>query len=386
MPVTKGRRQGEWRGYYYDRTAKKQVSIPTEVTSQWEGLTRAEAEARCDAWLNTSGIARVRSRRRALASDEALAGLIAAFLEEHAAMRATKEGTRQDLRHHLQHYAVVYFVQTRAEKNVQRWWQHAPGFPMWLRSTYPKKTVGTVKKIIQSLRRFGEYLATHHHIPQPWLLPLPRVRQRPITPLTKALKPAGVLKVAESLKAEHPRWALAILLGYFASLRPEETYALTKADFVTGDRAERDARTHTRFANHKLGSRLSVVITKTKTRAGDEEYVKTHYSYGVVHIWSKDAAQAIGALMQALPSGPIWPEVRSRIDREYNDIVRAVLGVTGYDLRRASALYLGRELGVEPFLLQDHLRHSAITTTMLYTRRPLEERETDDTQDFTDVG
>ncbi|HEU4590874.1 MAG TPA: hypothetical protein VFS13_08205, partial [Steroidobacteraceae bacterium] len=63
-----------------------------------------------------------------------------------------------------------------------------------------------------------------------------------------------------------------------------------------------------------------------------------------------------------------------------------LLGVTLHDLRRASALYLGRTKGIEPFLLQDILRHADLDTMMLYTRRPTAEEDASARQqDFEDV-
>lgn len=368
---------------YYDRTTKAVATLDRALTAHLDPLPDPAVDAWVREWEASSGVARVRSRRRSLASDDALAGMIQAFLDEHAALRDAKASTRQDLRHHLEHYAVEFFVRHHAQRDVQRWAKHTAGFPLWLRTTHPNMRVTSVKKVIQSLRRFGEYLATHQVIPQPWLLPLPQTKQRPKTPLVRAITPEAVLAAAGKLP---PRWALAVLLGYFASLRPEETYALAKSDFLTGDRAKRDAKTHGRFVKLGLGSGLAVSITKTKTRVGDEPLVKTHYAYGVVNIWSLEAARAAGTLLHNLPNGPLFAGKRQAIDREYRELVKPLLDCAAYDLRRASGLYLGRTIGVEPFLLQDHFRHSTITTTMLYTRRPLDEQETVDTQDFDDVS
>jgi hypothetical protein len=368
--------------YYWDRALKKQRVVPREVTAHLDDLADAEVEQWVAGWESSDGRARVRSKARALAASDQVAVLIQGFMEEHEALRDTGHRTRQDLRHCLEHYAVEYFVRQHATKNVRRWWLHTATFPVWLRATYNTLHIDTVKKIIHAVRRFGEYLATHHIIPQPWLIPLPRVRKRPTTPLLRAVAPEAALAAAAKLE---PRWALVVLLGYFASLRPEETYALTKADFVTGTRAKRDAKTHARFAKQGLGSGLSVVVAKTKTRDGDTPLAKTHYAYGVVNVWSVEAAMAVAAAIRDLPDGPLFVERRWPLDRQYDGLIKPLLEASAYDLRRASGLYLGREIGLEPFLLQDHFRHSVLTTTLLYTRRPLDEQETAETQDFDDV-
>ena len=117
--------------------------------------------------------------------------------------------------------------------------------------------------------------------------------------------------------------------------------------------------------------------------------VKSHYAYGVVNVWSADAAKLIAELLKSVKDGYLFSgwENRAKLDREYKRIVRPLLGVLAYDFRRASGLYLGRERGVsDPFLLQDHFRHGSMTTTLLYTRRPLDEKESPETQNFDDVG
>jgi hypothetical protein len=192
MAFWKRRRDSQVTVYYWDRATKKQVAAPRSETAHLDDMSDQEINA----WVaefEEQIVPRLRSRSRAVQATDRLSVLIDAFLQEHAALRETKDKTRQDLGHHLRHFATEYFVRVHAEKDVRKWWKHTPGFPLWLRTSHPNMTLPTVKKIIQSLRRFGEYLATHHVIPQPWLLPLPRARQRPHTPLIKAQAPAAVL-------------------------------------------------------------------------------------------------------------------------------------------------------------------------------------------------
>jgi integrase len=77
---------------------------------------------------------------------------------------------------------------------------------------------------------------------------------------------------------------------------------------------------------------------------------------------------------------------REHLDKEWLELIKPLLDAKEYDLRRASGLYLGRELGVDPFLLQDHMRHTSMATMLLYTRRPKDEKETADSQNWDDVG
>lgn len=382
MAYWQRRRDHQVTVYYYDRESKKVRAVPREEVAHLDPLSDEEVAAWVVDWESSHGYRRVRSRTRALVKSDRLASLIQGFLDDHAAMRETKDKLRQDMRRYLEHYIVGYFVQQNGEKSVRHWWRLTPDFPRWLRSTYPRLHITTIKKIIQTLRRFGVYLATHYVIPQPWLLQLPRIKQRPQTPLIRPLSPTDVFSIAKKLE---PKWKLMVLLGYFASMRPEEIYVLTRADFLTGERAKRDAKTHSRFARAGIGSGLSVAITRTKTREGELPLMKTVYSYGVVNVWSAEAAKEIAAVVRAAGDGPFFPGSRYSLDREFKRIVRPLLAAPAYDLRRASGLYLGREIGLDPLLLQDHFRHSSIQTTMLYTRRPLDEVEGADTQDFDDV-
>ena len=382
--VIKGRNPGEWRAYYWDKRAGRQVWIPTDVTKTWDGFSIDMAEEARARWLADSGISRVRSSRRALQRDDPLSGYIHGFLEQHAALRQAQEATRQTLGHHVRCYAVDFFVATHGLKDVRQWWRQSAHFSTWLRVTHPHQSILTAKKICQSLRRFGEYLATHHIIHQPWLIPLPQVRQKPVTPLVRAVGPAEIIELSERLPTP---WGMFVLLGFFASLRPEEIYGLTREDFITGERAKKDTVTHARLVKLGLGSGLSVSVSKTRTRAALRDLPKTHYSYGTVNVWSLEAAKTLAGMLRGLDFGPLFGDVdRVRLDKEYRAVVKAVSGLSAQDLRRASGLYLGREVGLDPFLLQDHFRHSSMATTLLYTRRPTDEKETADTQNFDDVG
>src|SRR5690606_7043674 len=89
--------------------------------------------------------------------------------------------------------------------------------------------------------------------------------------------------------------ALAVLLGYFMSLRPQEVYALAKEDFMTGEQAKSSAKTYQRFAKIGLGSGLSANVQRARTRHGLDQPLKTEASYGVVNCWSPEGARAIAA-------------------------------------------------------------------------------------------
>lgn len=386
MPLTKGTLQGTWRAYYYDRKLKKQVWVPLAITSLWDGLAREAADARFAEWLADSGISKVRSRRRSVSQD-----LETLFLEYRAYLRdmrgAERGTTTRDEESRLRTYAVEYFVRHKATNSVSHWWQYTQTYGPWLRATYPDLKILTVKKLCQAVRRFGEYLAGRGIISQPWLVPAPKTRERRKTPLTKRLTPEEILSVSAALMTNNePMWALFVSLTYFATLRPEETYALSLSDFLTGATARSEAHTYARLASHGLGSGLSIHIHKTHIAAEPAALTKTHYATGITNIWSADGAKFIAGVLRGLPPGRLFPGTRSQLNAGYRALVKPLLGVNAKDIQRAAGFYLGRVKGLDPILLKDVFRHSVITTTMLYIRRPEDETEAPAQQDFTDVG
>ena len=381
--LAKGKRQGTWKAYYYDAKIGKQVWVPAAITRVWDDLPEAEAQERLEAWLADSGLSRVRSKRRSLLKGSNLDQLLVGYADYMRSMRAGRAVTLRDEESRLRGYAVGYFVQHHGQSDVTKWWRFTASYGTYLRSTYPNLDPNSVKKLCQSVRRFGEYLAAHNHIAQPWLVPVPKIKKERTTPLARALSPDEVLSLAKKVP---DRWALFLLITYFASLRPEETYALEIGDFVTGERAKKEAKTHARLGKHGLGSGLSISISRTHTGKDPVALTKTHYATGVVQVWSSSAAVRIGALLKELKTARLFEGTRNQLNTAYKSEVLPKLNLKAGDLRRASCLYLGREVGLDPILLQEHMRHSVITTTMLYTRRPAEEREAPDQQNFDDVG
>jgi integrase len=378
-------RKGEWKAYYWDRTEKKQVWVPREVTAEWDGLPEAEAQARLEEWLAAKGIERQRARRHTVLGGDEIVAQIEAYIREYATLREVSEGMLEDARRDLER-AMEYFVGVHGAKNVRQWGRHAAGFTMWLVTTYTHMETSTHKKVCQNLRRFGEWLEAHQVLTTRWRILLPATKKKPPAPLPRMVGPDEMLAHARHLRAGgEPRWALALLLTYFGPLRPEETWALEKSDFLAGASARKDAKTHDGLRKHGLGSGLSVSVTKARTRRRSVDLPKTHYAYGVVNIWWGDAAAMIAEIVRGLPAGQLFPESRRECDAGYEKHVRPLVKLTQKDLQRAAAAHLGRVVGLDPYLEQDVMRHGSILTTLKYTRRPTEQKETDDTQDWDDV-
>lgn len=138
-----------------------------------------------------------------------------------------------------------------------------------------------------------------------------------------------------------------------------------------------------------LGSKLSVRINKTMPQnivlTGE---AKNEFRLGYVTIFHPEAARLIAQHLESAPQGRLFRRSRSQLDRLWRQSVFPVFGVTCHDMRRASALWLGRTMRLAPTLVQEHLRHAELETTMLYCREPrvdFDDRENSGDQGLDDV-
>ena len=379
------RRRGRQVTVYYWSKGKV-VPLSRAETRHLDDLRDEDIEAWLEKWEETGGVPRARSRRRSLHSTDDLAKWFASHMKDHEAYSQPSENTMKEYRYNLT-YIEEYFVKHLSLKDFKKWWRHTANFGTYLtieKSLQPP----TVRKICQSLSRFGKYLVMQGELSHPWLVRAPRSKGKRQTPLIKKLTPEEAIGYANTLINEKRTiWALEALLSYFGSLRPEEVYALEKSDFITGVAARRDAKTWDRFQKYGLGSGLSIRINKTLTGPKVLELTKTHYAKGVVNIWHKEAAILIAGLLKDLGEGRLFEDwTRNQVNYRYQLHVKPLTGLNSGDRRRASANYLGKVIGLDPILLQDHLRHSELETTMLYTRDPMDRDKETGNQDFDDVG
>lgn len=363
--------------YYYEN---KLHTLPREKTRHLDDLNDQQIQDWIDKWEKDHGIKRVRSRLKTVLKADELVALFEQYLEQKRYLRNTNVGVLRRELSHFNKYILPYFVQKHTERDITKWYKHTAGLSVYLKKEVELSN-NTTKKIAWMVERFGKYLFAKGIIASVWHVPIPVLGRKASTPLKQELTPDYLLQVASTLDA---KWRLVVLLGYFASLRPGETFALQKEDFVTGSKAKELAKTYTRFNKMGIGSGLTVSITKAlNSETGEPSLPKTHYSYGFVNIWHIEAAKQLAGLLKQLPTGKLFDGHRRHLFKGYKSLN---LPFTLHDLRRASALYLGRTLSVDPLLLQDHLRHSNISTTMIYTRRPTEDVVLASNQDFDDVS
>lgn len=371
--------------YYYDTNLKKNVQVPRTVTAEWDDLPDEAVALKVMEWEETSGTSRQRSLRRAVLTQDGVSGLIQSHLQDHANLRSPQPGTMVEYQYHFERFILPYFVGSQAEKDVRRWHLLTPKFASSLIEDGEVGS-GTVRKVCDTLARFGRYLAMHQVIPSPWLIPKPRAPRKRTSPLIKRITSQDALSAMSSMRSMgHIEGLLVVLFGYFGSLRPEELYALSKTDILTSDAARMRSKTRTRMNKYGLGSSLAVVVDKTILARDIIPFTKTHYATGVVTIWDVKAVELAAPILARVPDGRLLLGTRWHQAHIYKEQVFPQLGVSCQDLRRASANYLGKVVGLDPILLQNHLRHSEIETTMLYVRDPHDDEKETGQQDFSDV-
>ncbi len=253
---------------------------------------------------------------------------------------------------------------------------------------------GTVTRILSRMSHFSETLRQKRLIDEVWFFEKPARDRNKDTPLLRSVTPEEVLKFAKSCKDR--RISLLALLGYFGSLRPQETFALTNKDVLSSDEALLKCQTLTKFSQHgqdqfrlsedsrqkELGTKLGLSISKQDCRKlGEKMPLPKSGTKRYVGIWHKQAALAISTIVAGMEDNN--PEIdcfRLLMDHDqkiyhhdsFYKIWRnnGMKGVTLKDLRRASGYYLGRELMVPFAVLQDHFKHRDVRTTADYTRAP----------------
>jgi len=377
--------------YYYDKKAGRQVQVPRDLTKHLDGHPTESVEAWVAEWERENGMVRARIERMVVRPNSMLSGLLLSYRKHRDIMGGVTQQTLDSESSVIERYITVYFVRTHRQHDPKTWHAFVPGFYTYLTEQPTIKGLDTIKKILWTLERFGKYLVYVQHSPYPFVVQIPKRNNRKITPLKTRATPEQVKAAARSIGRTHPKahMGLAVLLGYFASLASEELFALTKEDILTGNQArEKTSGVRSGLLKHGLGSSMGVRINKAlKGASNTDSYPKNSYRYGVVNVWDPDAAKQIAAILKELPPGRLFQLSRGYLEPLWRKHVKPILGLTPHDCRRASCLYLGRTIRLEPTLLQEHARHSELTTTMLYCRAPKVMEDIDiEGQDLDDVG
>ncbi len=380
----------------YDPERKATRKVPRDECAHLDGAGDEVVGRWRDLYLQRTRAVTERVAGGELAPTEEAAFLFRQFLDEHQRLRKTSSSTRADEEGRWRGFVQKFFVGECAARDVRLWSMYAADFPNWLATTALK--TNQQKKVLNLTRRFGEFLKRHRKVAESWTFMIPVDNAAAATPLCYELKPEEVIAFALEGRV---RTRLMALLGYFAGLRPEETIALKKSDFFTGDRARSLSKTFKRFEAHGLGSGLSVAVSRAYKKDGRIDEPKTRASRAVVNVWHQEGARVLGLLLRDLPDGWLFPGVRkdAPICRDAQFKFWAKYGLRGgseadggvevitlHDLRRASCLFLGRTLDLPVTIVQEHMRHSDLKTTMLYMRRPDVVFAAPEDQNWNDVG
>ena len=192
--------------------------------------------------------------------------------------------------------------------------------------------------------------------------PLPKkgrrfVKSQAATPLSRIVTPDEVLswQLPNDMK-------LLSLLCYFFSLRPQE--ALVPLSFLAGGKAV-GLECCRVMADAGLYGRLAVDVQAQKGAMGNLTAPKAN-SKGWVACFDERAARAISSLQ----GGEVKILYQKKPNSYYRRWKSMGLDVTLKDLRRSSCYWLGHNTTLSGFSIKNHMRHSTITTTELYLRRP----------------
>lgn len=304
-------------------------------------------------------------------------------------MRARKDASTCDGYRKALLDRVFPFLLARPEPltNPEAWVHAAPRLLEYLEAK--KVSVENILRANTAFKKFWAWLIEDGVLPvtMPDLRLRRPVRPTKTTPLKFTLNPDQVL--AWCKKCPDPELKFMALMGYFCSLRPYETFGLTKAFFAAG-KAAQDLECCKTMAQMQMFDRLAVYVARNrrarKRRVEVEKFKKpkTSASKAWVACFNEDAAKEIVKLVNKFPKD--WDTFFQYAPRKCQEKWQEN-GMRGYslkDLRRASAYWLGHntEFSKHPILFQKHTRHKKMDTALLYLRRPEETTAEDDLLDL----
>lgn len=297
-----------------------------------------------------------------------ITGAMKRHVEEYLAFLASRGKSPKTVADHkrmLHAYILPYFVGKNKLEDPNDWPRVSARLAAWMRDA--GESEHQILKANAAIRGFWEWMADEQHVLHGVSIRVraPIVREQE-TPLGRVVLPAEVLEWARRCTREDVRFMG--LVGYFFSLRPQETFELRRSDFVAGT-AALGTEAGRIMARHKLYGRLAVNIQRQKTQAGDVTEPKA-YSRGYVACFSEQAARMVVDLLKDKEAGvdffsylPDWGyALWSR---------HGLPGISLKDLRRASIYWLGHHTDIsDVMVLMKHARHRKVETTLKYLRRP----------------
>lgn len=356
------------RVYIYTRIDGRQVQVPRQKYRHLDAALDEEIEG----WVRQHGGAV--GPDRIVLGDDTLGRRLAKYRTYlYSKGRGLDPATADNQWGVIQNYVLPYFVREKGLKDPVTWPTQSYGLFPWM--FVRGKSPSLVRETGLALRNLWKWLRfSERVVPAEAILPLETIRglAKRETPLKKLISPLPVLRFLERTK--DPRVRLLVLLSYFFSLRPQETFAVRRGDFLVGAAARKETASKAmkragRFAD------LLVFVERQRNPRVKEKDPKDH-SFGWVACFSRLAAVHLISLLNECSDDPDAPLLEGDVRSLYDEWVEArkgtVLdGVTLKDLRRASIHWLGHgPMSGSAIDLRNHARHKDMETTLRYMRTP----------------
>lgn len=250
--------------------------------------------------------------------------------------------------------------------NIRLWPQHSINLATHLLSE--EHSLLETAKTQNDARAFWEWLKKHKRMVS-GALDLDQVVGYAVqnqTPLQFTVTPEQVLKFAR----ETPifEFKVAVLVAFFAGLRPQEVYALKRDQFYSKDIA-RNSPSGEVMRSIGLYDGLMVDVRRNRgKRSGDVRDPKKG-SFGLVSVHNKEAAAYLVSLIGKMdPDIVLFKYTNSYYQHDWRK--DGYPGLTVRDLRRAGIYWLGHFSQIKLESLKNWARHKKIQTTSLYFRQP----------------
>jgi len=354
--------------YVYTRKNGKQVTVPREQYKHLDGAPDHNVSAWVTKWALQNEHTKA-TPDSLLFSDDVLTKRLDEWHAHFVNHLGRDERTANDYRSLILRYAIPYFLE-QSLKDPAQW----PGVSIHLFDYLVRYGCSQVliAKINLALRTFFRWHQDEGLVAWEGTLRLRNTRKvaKP-TPLAHMLTPEDVLKFVKAMPS--PKVKLLALLGYFLSLRPQESFAVRPEDFASGSRVK-DKECSKAMSKAKLYAGLAMHVQRQRTATNKTKPPKSH-SRGWVSCFDKRAAGLLASLLNPLPDGPVFDQDNRALYRLWETSTKGtpLEKIDLKDLRRASIYWLGHHSKLSPIQLMKHARHKEFETTQLYLRRPEEE-------------
>ncbi len=308
-------------------------------------------------------------------------------------MEVEEKLDEQTIRQHqtyIERYIFEYFSEVVKKKDPADWPQFSARLYTWAKTEgckevvkdadgKPKLTVAgkpvfksvpapasVIRVMNISYRKFYNWLGQEGIVPPVELKLRNASKDSKGTKLPRTVMPEEVLEWARNCKVEHVRFTG--LMGYFFSLRPQETFAAMEKDFDAGKKIANlewvismralDLYDKLVFNVHQQKQNNGKIIPRAKAN-----------SKGWVACFNAEAAKMVVEILDSKKDSEVVTKWNNRmLYKEW--AAHGIKDIDIKDLRRASLYWLGHYTQIQPLQLMKHARHSNIETTMLYCRRP----------------